>query len=222
VLFSLSSAQNVTKKVGSGRGYFITGWSTLDVTKLNDRLTSHGYPEFSNSFISIGGGGHVFIKNKLVIGGQGHTLIGSEKTSGSLKSTISAGYGVFDIGYIIYSRKDLNIYPLLGFGGGGLTLKIAEDSSPAFDDILANPKRSVELIYGGFVLNLSLGIDYFVKMGEDEEGVGGLVFGLQGGYMLAPITHDWKIDENDVNGGPEIGFGGPYVKVMIGGGGRSK
>ncbi len=119
-------------------------------------------------------------------------MIGSEKALGSLKSTFSAGYGVFDIGYNIYSRKDLNVYPLLDFAGAGLTLKIAENSAPAFDDILTNPKRNVKLIYGGFVLNLSRGIDYFVKMVEDEEGVRGLVLGQQGGCKFTLITHDRK------------------------------
>ena len=131
------------------------------------------------------------------------------------------GYGCFDIRYLVYSKKGLNVYPLLGLGGGGLSFKVAEVSTPSFADLLENPKRNVELNYGGFLVNVSLGVDYLIKFAEDETGAGGLIIGFQAGYMLAPFTHDWKIDKNDVTGGPDIGFNGPYVKIMFGGGGMS-
>ena len=138
------------------------------------------------------------------------------------KSSLTGGYGLFHIGYIIYSKKCFNIYPLLGIGGGGVTLKIAEDSSPSFDQVLNDPKRNVELIYGGMILNLSVGVDYFIKMEETDEGFGGFLLGLQAGYLLAPFTHDWKMDEHDISGGPDVGLNGFFVRITLGGGGMSR
>ncbi len=225
ILSSLSLAQEKATKSGGGRGYCMMGWSTLDLDELNVRLKSKGYTEFSNNFFSIGGGGHGII-NKLIIGGQGGTLIGGEETvnlnGGTLKTSVIGGYGLFDVGYLVYSKKGLNVYPMLGMGGGGLTFTIKEISTPSFEDLLENPKRKVELIYGGFLVNVSLGVDYLIKFAEDEKGTGGLIVGFKAGYMLAPFTHDWKMDENDVTGGPDIGFNGPYVKIMFGGGGMSQ
>ncbi|MBC8179914.1 hypothetical protein H8E88_02210 [candidate division KSB1 bacterium] len=224
IFSSYAFAQEKTKKSGGGRGYSIMGLSVLNIDDLNSRLKSAGYPEFSNNFFSIGGGGHGII-NKLIIGGQGGALLVGEETTKLGKdifnSTLVGGYGFFDIGYIALSKKGFNIYPMLGVGFGGLTFKIAEDSSPKFDNLLSDPQRSVELNYGGLLLNVSLGVDYLIKFAEDKTGTGGLIVGLQAGYMLAPFTHDWKMDENDVTGGPDIGFNGPYIKFLFGGGGMS-
>lgn len=140
---------------------------------------------------------------------------------GTSTTSLIGGYGMFDIGYLVYSKKGLSVYPMLGIGGGGLTFKVAEESTPSFAELLDDPKRSVELNYGGMLLNVSLGVDYLIKMAEDETGAGGLIIGFQAGYMLAPFTHDWKMETNDVTGGPDIGFNGPYVKIMFGGGGMS-
>jgi hypothetical protein len=224
IFSSISFAQEKAKKSGGGRGYCMMGWSMLDLDELNSRLKSKGYTEFSNSFFSIGGGGHGII-NKLIIGGQGGTLIGGDETvnlnASTFKTFVIGGYGLFDVGYLVYSKKGLNVYPMLGMGGGGLTFTIREISTPSFEDLLENPKRKVELIYGGFLVNISLGVDYMIKFAEDEKGTGGLIVGFKAGYMLAPFTHDWKMDDNDVTGGPDVGFNGPYVKLMFGGGGMS-
>jgi len=224
--FSSAMAQPAkVEKSGSGGGYFMMGVSVLDVDDLNTRLANSGYPEFSNNFISIGGGGRGFV-NKFVLGGQGHTLIAGDENitlnNTAYKTSLTAGYGLFNFGYLIYSKNRLNIYPLIGLGGGGLMLKITEDSSPSFDEILANPKRSVELNFGVFLLSVSLGMEYFIKLGEDEKGIGGLIVGLEAGYMIAPFSDDWMMEKNDVIGGPDIGFQGPYIRFMFGGGGMSK
>lgn len=223
--FSLSSAQPECKKTGGGGGYFMIGMSTLDINKLNSRLAEHGYPKFSDNFISIGGGGRGII-NKIIIGGEGQALVVGEETAtvgtASYKTQLTAGYGLFNIGYLAFSKNGLNVYPMLGLGGGGISFKIAEDSKPTFNEILDNPNRSVVLNYGGFIMSVSLGVDYLLKMQQSEKGAGGFILGIQVGYMLAPFTHDWMMDSTDISGGPDIGFNGPYVRFMIGGGGMSK
>ena len=224
-LYSISFAQGKAGKSGGGMGYFAVGMNLFNLNTLNSRLTEHGYPEFSGHLLSIGGGGHAIV-GKLVIGGEGQGLSGEEKSvrvnSQPFKSSLSGGFGLFDLGYLVYSKNGLNLYPLLGIGGGGITLKIAEDSSPSFDDVLSHPNRSVELIYGGFVFNLSLGVDYFIKMAQEEEGFGGFVLGLRAGYMLTPFTHNWKMDEHDIGSGPDVGLNGFFIRMTLGGGGMGK
>jgi len=224
IFSSVIFAQEKAKKSGGGRGYCIMGTSIINIDDLNTKLKSAGYPEFSNNFFAIGGGGHGII-NKVIIGGQGGSwLAGNEAVTlggDTYNTSFIGGYGFFDIGYLAISKKGFNVYPMLGLGGGGFTLKIAQDNKPTFDELLSDPKRSVELICGGFLVNLSLGVDYTIKFAEDETGAGGLILGFQAGYMLAPFTHDWKMDSSDVSGGPEVGFNGPYVKFMFGGGGMS-
>ncbi|OQX94850.1 hypothetical protein B6I21_08515 [candidate division KSB1 bacterium 4572_119] len=178
-----------TNVLDFGRGYFIAGTNVLDLDALNSRLVSNGYKEFSNNFISIGGGGHGIINN-IIIGGQGGTIFGGDETvelgTETFKTSLIGGYGFF------------------------------------FDELLTDPKRSVELNMGGFLLNLALGMDYFIKLGGDETGAGGLVVGVQAGYMIAPFAGDFQWEANELAGCPDIGFNGPYVKFMFGGGGYGK
>ena len=216
-VFSVS----VDAKEGGGRGYFMCGGSIVDIDALNSRLEGKGYSKFSDSFFSLGGGGYAVI-NRVIIGGEGHGLIGRDETSGNYKTSLSAGYGFFDLGYIVYSTGYLNVYPLLGLGGGGINFKIVEREAPSFDEVLDDPKRSIELSTGGFLLNVALGTDYLLKLGEDEEGEGGFVFGLRVGYTLAPVKGDWDMDGTEISGGPEVGITGPYIRLMIGGGGISR
>jgi len=225
-IVSIAQSQEVTSeaKKEEGRGYFMFGGSILDIKDLNSRLESKGYSKFSDNLFSLGGGGHGII-NRVIIGGEGHGLFGGEKESAisgeTYKTSLAVGYGFFDIGYILYSKGDLNIYPFLGLGGGGISVKIAEREAPSFDEVLDNPKRSANLSSGGFLLNLALGVDYLLKLAEDENGEGGLVFGLRMGYTFTPIKGDWQMDGIDVSGGPEVGITGPYIRFMIGGGGKS-
>ena len=159
----------------------------------------------------------------MIIGGECHALVSEETTSVHHTTRIGVGYGLFDLGYIVYSSKDVRVYPLIGLGGGGLSLRIVEEeTSLSFDEVLDNPRRSAELVTGGFLVNLALGVDYLLQLNEDERGRGGLVFGLRAGYTLSPVKGDWNLDEVAISGGPDMGITGMYVRLMIGGGGFSK
>ena len=205
-------------RMGGGRGYFMFGFNNLDIKNLNTALENKGYSKLSDNFLSFGGGGHGII-NRFIIGGEGHGLIGEEANSENYKSSLSVGYGFFDFGYIVYSIGGLNVYPLLGIGGGGITLKISEKVPPSFDAILDNPKRGVEISTGGLLLNIAVGADYLLNLGDRKWGNGGLVFGLRIGYTYSPIKSDWQFEEGSISDGPETGITGPYLRLMIGGGG---
>lgn len=222
--FSLLVAQENSYK-GGGAGYFAAGIAMIDMENLNAKLTAKGYPEFKDNFITMGGAGHSFM-NKLVIGGEGYGLTQNGTTVSLMgttyKSQIGVGYGFFDIGYLLYSTKRMNIFPMLGIGGGGVTMDIVETGSVGFDDVLSAPKRNVSLEKAAFLLNFSLNAEYFIAFEENKDGMGGLLLGVQMGYTFAPYTSDWKIDEYDVTGGPDFKFNGPYVRVMFGGGGMGR
>ncbi len=134
----MSEAQEIIK---GGKGYFMLGGNIIDIQNLNSRLETKGYPKFSDKFISLGGGGHSII-GKVIIGGEGHGLIKKEASNENYKSSLGVGYGFFDLGYIVFSTENLSLYPLLGLGGGGMSLKIMEkETHPSFDDVLNNPKK---------------------------------------------------------------------------------
>ncbi|MFC1569197.1 hypothetical protein ACFL4L_03075 [bacterium] len=206
-----------------GMGYSIFGQTTIAMDDMNTRLESKGYTGLSDKFFSVGGGGHSILKEKWIIGGEAHVLLGDDAVTGNYTSSILINYGFANFGIVAWSMKDLRVYPLLGLGGGSMNLKIRENlSSLSMDEVLDNPERGVNLVTGGVLLNLALGVDYLISFGEDEEGRGGMMLGFRAGYTLAPFKGGWTMDDIEITGAPEIGITGPYIRLMIGGGGFSR
>lgn len=201
-----------------GMGYSILGTSILKVDALNERLESYGYSPFSRNFFTVGGGGHA-IKGRLLIGGEGGSLLGDCEEGGNSKSTLMMGYGMFDIGYTLISAKDFRLYPMAGIGGGAIKFTVTEsEGTVSFNDILETPGRSAFMSAGSLILSLSLGADYVLSFSSSENERGGPYIGIRAGYTLSPFMSKLKIDDTEVTSAPEIGFSGPFIKVMIGGG----
>jgi len=170
----------------AGRGFFQVGYLHLDLDGLNSDLLAAGLPRLEQDHLTLGGAGYGS-SGRFLIGGEGHALIGEDETTadGSRQLSPSGGYGLFRIGYLAFSRSQLDVYPLLGIGGGGMSLTIAERSAPTFDDVLADPERAARLSTGMFLLDLGVGANYRVAVGDDDEE-GGFLVGLQAGYTFAP------------------------------------
>lgn len=219
---SFSQEAETEKKDEEVRGYFMFGGSKLDIDALNNRLVSKDYSSFSDNFFSLGGGFLREKNNNWLFGAEGHFLLVEEKDktmpNGSHKASLTAAYGFFDVGHILVSSGGLNIYPLIGFGVGGTSLKIGKNN---FDDILNDPERNAELSTFIFLLNFALGTDYLLKSKDDKEGVG-MVLGFRVGYTYAPWKGGWWTDVIGIDGGPKTGITGPYIRFMIGVGGKGE
>ena len=204
-------------------GYSIFGNSMIDIDNLNARLESNGYTKLSESYFCVGGGGHSIINKRWIIGGEAYSLLGEDITSAGFKGSTYTFQGFANIGYIILAKKGISVYPLLGLGGGAMTLTLSEKAAAySFDDVLTDPRRGTTLTAGGFLINLALGMDYYLKLGENAEGNGGFLFGVRAGYILAPSKSGWAMFDNELSGAPEISMTGPFVRIIFGGGGFEK
>ena len=212
--------EEATFEETQGRGYFSFGVHFLDIDDLNDRLSNQGYTEFPTYFYTIGGGGHGILENGIVVGGEGHAIMERDETTGTFETSLGGGYGFFNLGYAVYQQNNLSVYPMLGIGGGSVSMKITDSEAPLFDDVLADPKRSAELSTGGFLFDIAVGLDYLFTVGTTQEE-GGFMFGFKAGYTFSPSDNDWKMNGNEINGGPDFGITGPYIRLMVGGGGRN-
>lgn len=215
------SADSLAEKIkGGGGGGFMFGVDLFDLEELNNKLEENDFEELDNMMPFFGGGGYGLAGGKVVIGGEGggsFQSIGGENK----KASISAGYGFFDLGYVVFSKANLKVFPVFGLGGGGISLKIYEiGKMPNFDEILDEPGREVTLSTGGFMTHASIGMDYLLAMGKDKEGQGGLLVGLRAGYVYSPMKADWKIEDNDVLGGPDVRPNGFYFHIVFGGAGE--
>jgi len=220
---SFSQEAETEKKNDEVRGYLMFGGSKLDIDDLNERLVSKGHSSLSDGFLSFGGG---FLRKKnsnWLVGVEGHYLFVEDKDyampNGSYKASLTAAYGFVDIGYALVSSGGLNIYPLIGFGGGGAWLQIGKSN---FDDILEQPERNANLTASAFLLNFAIGSDYLITSKESEKYEGGLVLGFRAGYTYSPWKGAWWTDNISIDGGPKIGMTGPYFRLMIGFGGKGE
>jgi len=169
----------------------------------------------------MGGAGYG-IFNSLIIGGEGSAILTGTETTGHTKMGLGGGYGMFDLGYILYWTKSFRLYPILGLGFGSMMINAENKSTmPSFDELLDDPNRNLEMTVESFIINLSVNVDILKIMEENQDGSGGIIFGLRLGYLFSPYSSDWKMLETDVPGGPELNFTGPYLRLCIGGGGGS-
>jgi len=98
---------------------------------------------------------------------------------------------------------------------------IAERSAPTFDDVLENPRRSARLSSGVFLVATSVGLDYRFQGRRLRSAQGGPALGLRLGYVFSTNGGDWRLDDrNDVSNAPDLGLGGPFLALMIGGWGE--
>jgi len=220
---ALASAQGVSRKAGgAGGGGFMFGANRFDLTALNDKLKAKGFESLGEGQVFFGGGGYGLIRGRILLGGEGGGFT-RDVVSDTQKATLSGGYGFFNVGYVIFSTGNLKLFPLLGIGGGGFSLRIAERrKSLTFDQVLEEPGQETNMTTGGFLFSFALGADFLLALGEDEEGKGGLLLGIRAGYTFSPTKADWKMGDMDVLGGPDVRMTGPYVHLLLGGGGIGK
>ena len=75
------------------------------------------------------------------------------------------------------------------------------------------------MVTGCLLLSASFGLDYMATVEETDKGIGGLIIGFRAGYNIAISKDDWMLDDLELAGGPDIGFTGPFFRLLIGGGG---
>ncbi|MCP5053947.1 MAG: hypothetical protein GY940_42660, partial [bacterium] len=160
------------------------------------------------------------IHNKIVVGAEIGRIIEHSSPAGAsqFKTFIGARYTLLNFGYLMYSKKGLMYYPLLGLGLGELKLRTTEHNISSFDDI-SSYQRGSESRTTNLLINLGFGLDYFFKYDKRKKGKNNIVIGARIGYLLSPVRFDWKVNHVRVPDGPNTGISGPYIRFTIGLGG---
>jgi hypothetical protein len=203
------------------QGYMLIGGVSLDMDGLNTSLGARGFGELEGEMLSIGGGGHVLF-GRWILGAEGFGLLPreAENAAGSWRARVSGGGGVVNAGYAVVRTERTSIYPMLGLGGGALTLELNEIGTPTFDDVLDDPRRGSTLNRVLMIVQPAVGIDHFIPAGEVDGMLAGAVVGVRVGYTFSPFTSDWYLDTARLAGSPDQGMEGAFIRVVIGGGSR--
>ncbi len=202
------------------RVYLNLGGSTIDIDPLNTRLASKGYSEFSDGFGTAGIGAYIKGTGRFLIGLEAAGLAG-ERTSFTLgsdhySSRLYGGYGFLNAGYIVFSSKRFEVFPLVGVGFGKVNMKFGKTS---FDEILDNPQNETYITTYGMLLNASLQTDFKIWASKGDSGMKSITLGIRGGYIGTPFEAGWYQNEFELSGAPDGGITGSYFAIVLGGSG---
>lgn len=207
-----------------GMGFFEAGVDIPFSSKVETRLQNVGLLGANFLFDSPGlhfGGRGFGMFNRFMIGGGGYATTMSG-TNNAGEATLSVGAGFFNFGYKFVDRERTLAYVFGGVGGGGGNLRVKNTGgvTMAFAANQQIPSGENRLVNGGgFGFEAGLGINQLIIRNDDEEGgYGGFMLGLIAGINYFP-SGTWKFEANETNVTGLGNLSSFYVGITIGGGG---
>ncbi|MEO0071865.1 MAG: PDZ domain-containing protein [candidate division WOR-3 bacterium] len=193
---------------GGGAGYFGPGLGLINYSALNNLFNRNFLPALKRNHFVFGGGGYGQV-GRVRIGGYGAGGVQSISNN-QLDVEAQLGFGFFELGYCIIYTKRLLVTPLLGIGGGGITLKITPlyNRPSTLDDILGTYSTfgSSKVSKGGMILYPGLGIDIPLKFSG---------LSLKTGYLYSALSSSWEHEDYGRINGPDFTLKGLYVSLNI-------
>jgi hypothetical protein len=211
----------LSQKYIGGAGGINIGAIHFDPSGFNQFLPQD-YPQLTGDFLSLGGDGYFMYEN-IIIGGSGHGLYGDEIRFNQQKANIGGGMGFFQIGYDFLHKEHLKFYPLIGLGGGGMTMTFSTvGNQPKNDVVQGNADGNylqTDISWGSFMIDLGIGFDFFP---ETEGGGSSPRLGIRAGYQFTPSNVDFRYAGGPITGATAYALNGYYFRIIMGGGGFSK
>lgn len=174
--------------------------------------------------LQIGGGGYGLI-GKLLLGGSGYFTGFSPVKADSASVTLSSGTGLFNIGYLLKGDARWIVFPYVGIGGSGITLRIENqaDSGGIFFDRQSGISfgEISRLSLGGIAFEAGISVKRFITRLSEDNSHGAAMIGLDIGFQNALFpSRNWADAQGQTLRGPgSLQAYMPYVRITVGGGG---
>ena len=202
-----------------GFGGFSIGAQWLDISDLNASLSANGFATFNEPTLTLGFESYYAIKKRFVFGGE-FQHFWQEATNSTYVQKLNGYWGFFNFGYSVISKsaEGFHLYPMVGLGASRMRLRLTQRDVLDFSDIVTDPRRESYLTKWDFIVQVSLGIDYTFSFGmEENDGTGGLMFGIRTGYQYSVTDSGWKMSSLDISGSPGVSMSGIFVRFVVGG-----
>jgi len=119
------------------------------------------------------------------------------------------------LGYAVYRRKGIELFPMLGVTGGDIGVDVrSDDPALAFSGLVGGEQRIRKNVS---LLVLSFGADFRHEFWPRQET--GLLAGVRAGYGYQFWSGDWVQEEPagpDLHGGPAVDTSGPFLRLAFG------
>jgi len=204
-----------------GFGYYQPGLQFFMPNNLNNYFPID-YPLVDfNSYYDAGGGFAVFYN--FIIGGEGGSYRGGSFVNGNRKVDLSGEFSALKMGYTVYKKRGLMIYPLLGFVRQSMTIYVHQvNQAESFNRVLENPNIASTLVLQNANLTISAAFMYEVFGAKKDNMVNGMVVGMEAGYQLPAFgSGKWTYDNGPIMSptAPVFDLPGFFLRLIIGGGG---
>ncbi|PIQ23350.1 hypothetical protein COW36_08385 [bacterium (Candidatus Blackallbacteria) CG17_big_fil_post_rev_8_21_14_2_50_48_46] len=200
------------------KAWYSPGFSFLDTSSFNGATATQGYTNLSGTFLSQGGGAHLIL-DRIILGGSGYALSGfrTANATGEILS-VNGGYGLFNLGYLVYSDQNFSLYPMLGIGSGNISVSGSSSLNKLFG--LSSTEEISRMDSNQVVLDIGLGADYMIDFNGDPANASGLLVGLKLGYLFVASPTQWEANRRILGGTnlPNLSNQGLYFNLTLGGG----
>lgn len=205
---------------------FTSGAMMMKVDGLNGMLTNAKFAGLSNDGVSYGVSSYYAYGRALLGMDLSHVAYGEEGLSNGRSDDLNATQVLATASYTVVATGRLNVFPQLGIGAGRIDVTLRDRSetagtaqaSPTFDEVAQTPGQSTLVSGHHLLFSVGGGADFLVTRRTSDKV--GIVFGARGGYLVAPNRTTWASGGRMVITGPDASAGGPFLRVVIGIGGR--
>ena len=189
----------------------------LGSTAFNQQLALQGRGQLLKSTVTLGVESWVRWNRLMLLAGS-HTYRPVRAAATNYTTETSGAYGTLDLGVpIVLTRKTL-IYPLAGLGLSNTTVTLrrngAVDFITNFRDITSIGGRNIDITARRYQAHFGIGADQVFQARAPNLI---MMVGLRAGYMTSIGDTKWRSGREAVNGAPELGLKGAYVRLTIGG-----
>jgi len=220
LIFSTSDFQAQDQFKKGGFGYGAVGFSFGSITNLESTLQDNelictycNTPQFA---WNLGGGGFGLFAKRLVLEGKLYGQIYEVTESETTRIKTTGGNVFVDVGYAVINNKGWLLYPAVGFGISGHTMKIKNktDGTLYFGDEKLYSDAQTDFRMGVPMVEVKVGLN---KMLKDK---GRVAIGLDLGVHFNVAESEWKNIETGemVTGADKTGFNAFFLNLTIGGG----
>lgn len=193
------------------------GTFQLQTDAFNTQLASQGRGLLKKNMLSIGVESWMRW-NRFMLIANSQTFQPTRSPATNYTTELDGSMGMISAGVPVILAKRTQVFPMAGVGLSSSTVTLRRngtvDFNTNFRDIPSNGGRNIDITARRFQGHVGLGIDQVFQPAWPNLL---MTFGLRAGYV-APIGDTrWRSGRERVNGAPELGAEGAYVRLTLGG-----
>jgi hypothetical protein len=194
-----------------------------DMSHLNSALNAGGVPSVGSNAVWIDlSMSHVY-KKWITEDGIGATPMTTSEANG-VKTRFNQYQAFFKLGYNVSMSPDYRLYPFAGVNFTAAVLNVEDDKREQtvsnFSQELLNSTSSKTLFQPNFGIDLGLGFDYLIKLKPKKTAFANvernIPIGIRAGYYFNTYASNWKINDYNLNNGPNDKQSAVFLTFNIG------